>query len=57
MTEPLASPALWLCVSIVCYALGQALQRKTGSPLCNPLLIAAALVGILLIATGTAYPT
>ena len=57
MTELLASPTLWLCVSIVCYALGQSLQRKTGSPLCNPLLIAAALVGILLIATGTAYQT
>ncbi len=57
MNELLASPVLWLCISIGCYALGQYIQRKTGSPLCNPLLIASALVGILLIGTGTAYQT
>ncbi len=55
MSELLSSTALWLGVSITCYALGCRLQQKTGSPLCNPLLIAAVLVGALLVLTGTSY--
>ena len=52
MTDLIASPSLWLCVSIAAYALGQWLQRKSGSALLNPLLFASVLVGALLIAAG-----
>lgn len=55
MNELLSSPAFWMCVSIAAYACGQWLQRKTGSPLFNPLLLAAVLVGALLVATRTEY--
>ncbi len=44
-------------LSIFCYAIGVAIQQKTGSPLCNPLLIASVLVGVLLIVSGTTYQT
>ena len=57
MSELLSSPVFWMCVSIACYALGLRIQQKTGSPLCNPLLIASVLVGVLLVASGTAYQT
>ena len=57
MSELLSSPVFWMCVSIACYALGLRIQQKTGSPLCNPLLIASVLVGMLLVASGTAYQT
>ncbi|MDO4269935.1 MAG: LrgB family protein [Eubacteriales bacterium] len=57
MTELLSSSSFWLCLSIGCYALGQKIQQKTGSPLCNPLLIASVLVGALLVLTGTSYQT
>lgn len=57
MTELLSSSTLWLAVSIGCYALGAKLQRKTGSPLCNPLLLSSVMVGALLVATGTSYQT
>jgi len=52
-SELLSSTAFWLCVSIAAYTAGQWLQRKTHSPICNPLLIATVLVGALMIATGT----
>ena len=57
MSELLSSPVFWMCVSIACYALGLRIQQKTRSPLCNPLLIASVLVGVLLVASGTAYQT
>ncbi len=57
MTELLSSPLLWMFLSITCYALGVKLQQKTGSALCNPLLLASVFVGALLIATHTAYMT
>ncbi|MFQ9125786.1 MAG: hypothetical protein ACLR4Z_01870 [Butyricicoccaceae bacterium] len=41
MTEILTSPLTWMFLSIFCYAIGVAIQQKTGSPLCNPLLIAS----------------
>lgn len=57
MTELLSSSTLWLAVSIGCYALGAKIQRKTGSALCNPLLLSSVMVGVLLVATGTSYQT
>ena len=48
VTEILTSPLTWMFLSIFCYAIGVAIQQKTGSPLCNPLLIASVLVGVLL---------
>lgn len=57
MTEILSSSTFWMMLSIGCYALGIKIQRKTGSPLCNPLLIAALLVGALLLITDTTYQT
>ena len=57
MTDLLSSSQFWLLISIGFYALGVEIQKKTGSPVCNPLLIASILVGALLIATGTPYQT
>ena len=57
MTDLLSSSQFWLLISIGFYALGVEIQKKTGSPVCNPLLIASILVGALLIATGTSYQT
>ena len=57
MSELLSSSAFWMFLSIACYALGVKLQQRTGSPLCNPLLIASVLVGVVLVGTGTAYQT
>ena len=57
MTEILTSPLTWMFLSIFCYAIGVAIQQKTGSPLCNPLLIASVLVSVLLIVSGTTYQT
>ena len=49
MTDLLSSSQFWLLVSIGFYALGVEIQKKTGSAVCNPLLIASILVGALLI--------
>ena len=57
MNELLSSGTFWLGLSIGCYGVGIWIQRRTGSPLCNPLLIAAVLVGAALLATGTPYRT
>lgn len=57
MTNLLSSSTFWMALSIACYALGVKIQQKTGSPLCNPLLISAILVGTLLVVTGTSYQT
>lgn len=57
MTELLSSSTLWLAVSIGCYALGAMIQQKTGSALCNPLLLSSIMVGVLLVVTGTSYQT
>lgn len=46
-----------MAVSIAAYAIGQAAQQKTRSPLCNPLLIAAILIGALLMLTKTTLET
>lgn len=43
MTDLLSSSQFWLLISIGFYALGVEIQKKTGSPVCNPLLIASIL--------------
>jgi putative effector of murein hydrolase len=57
--RPLATtPLLWLAVTIIAYVLGQSAQRVCkSSPLANPVLIAIAITGALLEATGTSYET
>lgn len=57
MNELLSSSVFWMFLSIACYAIGIRIQQKTGSPLCNPLLIASVLVGAVLVGTDTAYKT
>ena len=52
MTDLLSSSQFWLLVSIGFYALGVEIQKKTGSAVCNPLLIASILVGACLLYTS-----
>lgn len=50
------TPLLWLTVTIVVYLLVDAVSRALGRhPLANPVLMAVAIVGTLLVATGTDY--
>jgi predicted murein hydrolase (TIGR00659 family) len=50
-------PLLWLSATIIAYAIGDAAFRRSGrKPWVNPVLIAVALLGGLLWATGTPYP-
>jgi predicted murein hydrolase (TIGR00659 family) len=51
-------PLLWLAATLAAYALGDACFRAANRlPLVNPVLIAVALLGGLLWATGTPYAT
>lgn len=51
-----ASPLLWLAATIGAYALGLWAQRACrGAAWANPVLIAIALVGLLVVLTGTPY--
>ncbi|HRO15781.1 MAG TPA: LrgB family protein [Paracoccus sp. (in: a-proteobacteria)] len=51
-------PLLWLVATLTAYALGDACFRATGrQSWANPVLIAVALLGGLLIGTGTDYST
>ena len=51
-------PLLWLTATLAAYALGDACYRAANRlPLVNPVLIAVALLGGLLWATGTPYAT
>lgn len=53
-----ASPLLWLTATLVAYAGAETLSiRLNRHPLANPVVIAAALLAILLAATGTGYGT
>jgi len=53
-----ATPLLWLVVTIAAYALGRLVQRACrNSPFANPVLIAMAIVGGIVLATGTSYRT
>ena len=51
-------PLLWLTATLTAYAIGDACFRAANrQPLVNPVLIAVALLGTLLWATGTPYAT
>lgn len=52
------TPLLWLTVTLAAYALADALSARAGRhPLANPVLVAVALVGALLVLSGTDYAT
>lgn len=51
-------PLLWLTATLAAYAVGDALFRASGrKPFVNAVLVAVILLGVLLWATGTPYPT
>ena len=50
-------PLLWLTVTVVAYVIADRISAWSGRhPLANPVVIAVALIGALLVATGTSYP-
>ena len=53
MREVCNTPLTWLALSVLAYEIGLRLNRRLKTPLCNPLLIAAVLMGVVLVATGT----
>ena len=53
-----ATPLLWLALTLVAWIAADAIARACGRhPLVNPVLIAIAVVGGVLVATGTPYQT
>jgi predicted murein hydrolase (TIGR00659 family) len=53
-----ATPLLWLTLTLVAWIAADAIARASGRhPLVNPVLIAIAAMGGILVATGTPYPT
>jgi predicted murein hydrolase (TIGR00659 family) len=51
------TPLLWLTVTLGVYAAADRLSAALGrNPLCNPVLLSVALIGLILWGTGTAYP-
>jgi predicted murein hydrolase (TIGR00659 family) len=51
-------PLLWLTATLAAYAVGDALSlRANRAPVVNPVLIAVAILGSVLFATGTSYAT
>lgn len=51
-------PLLWLTVTVAAYAAADLLSARSGrNPLVNPVVIAVALIGAVLLATGTGYRT
>lgn len=60
MTGPalLASPVLWVTLTVGIFAVFDALSRRSGRhPLCHPVLWSTPVLVALLLATGTSYPT
>ena len=54
----LADPALWLCATLLAYALGMWIYKKSGyKTICTPLLVAIVLLVVTLELTGTDYKT
>jgi putative effector of murein hydrolase len=52
------SPLLWLTLTLLVYAVADAVSRATGRhPLAHPVLHAMWIIGMFLLATGTSYPT
>lgn len=53
-----ASPLTWLTATLIAYLIGNALFKASGSkPIVNAVVIAVALTGFALMATGTPYRT
>jgi predicted murein hydrolase (TIGR00659 family) len=53
-----ATPLLWLALTLVAWIVADAIAKWCGRhPLANPVLIAIALMGTILVATGTPYET
>ena len=53
-----ATPLLWLALTLVAWIVADAIASACGRhPLVNPVLIAVALMGTILVATGTPYET
>jgi predicted murein hydrolase (TIGR00659 family) len=53
-----ATPLLWLALTLVAWIVADAIASACGRhPLVNPVLIAIALMGAVLVATGTPYET
>lgn len=53
-----ATPLLWLTVTVVAYAIGDALSKRAGRhPLVNPVVVAAGCVACVLLLTSTSYTT
>jgi predicted murein hydrolase (TIGR00659 family) len=51
-------PLLWLTVTVVAYVIADRISAASGrSPWLNSVVISVALVGLLLVLTGTSYPT
>lgn len=54
----LADPALWLCATLLAYAFGMWVYKKSGyKTICTPLLVAIVLLVVTLEVTGTDYKT
>jgi predicted murein hydrolase (TIGR00659 family) len=52
------SPLLWLSVTLLVYAIADAISLKTGRhPLANPVLHSMWIIGGFVLITGTSYPT
>lgn len=52
MRDALSSPVFYLALTLLAFSAGQWVNRKTGSPIANPLLIGCILVGAYLILFG-----
>lgn len=57
MRSILASPLLWIGVSILCFEAGVKIKNKFNSAILNPLMLAAIFVFALLYMTGTDFET
>ena len=53
MRDTLNTPVTGLALSVLAYEIGLRLNRKLRTPICNPLLVAAILMGAVLVLTGT----
>jgi predicted murein hydrolase (TIGR00659 family) len=52
------SPLLWLTLTVLAYLAAYELYQRSGfNPVVNPVLIAVTLIIVVLLATGTPYPT
>lgn len=52
LLQTLNTPVTWLALSVLAYEIGLRINRRLRTPLANPLLIAAILLGAVLVLTG-----